>query len=335
MHVLILGGDGFIGSHLLQKHLDNGDTCTIVDIETLRTNHKSKDYSYIHCDLSLSIKKNIKLIDKIKPDLIYNCVAIANPSFYVKYPKETFELDFKINYENIIKPIIATEIPLVHFSTSEIYGKKWNEPYNEDKTNLIIGPTQKSRWIYATSKILLEQLLLAEKSKFIIIRPQNFIGWNMDWLPDMENNTNKFWIPRLPACFLNALFYDKDLYIVNPGTQKRCYTHISDAVDCIYNLVQSFELCEGEVFNVGNNANEISITELAHLFITLWFEYTGKQHNKIKNINGEDFFGEGYEDCERRFFSDEKIKNYIFWEPKINIKDTIAKTIEDAIKNYK
>lgn len=230
MKVLILGGDGFIGSHLLQKHILSNDECVVLDINNIRTKPTGKVYRYLKQDISLGNLNSI--LSNVKPDLVYNCVAVATPAYYVKYPKETFELDFLVNYEKICKPLLEAKIPFIHFSTSEIYGKKWESKYKEFKSDLILGPVNKSRWIYATSKILLEQLLISSSNNnFVIIRPQNFCGWDMDWLPDMLSNNDKKWIPRLPACFLNSLFYSKNLIIVKPGTQQRCYTHIDDATD--------------------------------------------------------------------------------------------------------
>ena len=128
-----------------------------------------------------------------KPDFIFNCVAVATPHYYVKYPIDTFNLDFSVNYD-IIKSIIHHKIPFMHFSSSEVYGKKWESPYQEDITDLTIGPTHKSRWIYATSKIMLEQLIKAHNCEHVIVRPQNFFGWDMDWLPDMNTNIDNKWL---------------------------------------------------------------------------------------------------------------------------------------------
>jgi nucleoside-diphosphate-sugar epimerase len=335
MKVLLLGGDGFIGSHLLQKHILKGDRCTVLDINNIRTSSKSTDYKFIKHDISKT--KLEKILKEERPDLVYNCIAVATPSYYVKYPLETFELDFELNYYNICKPLLKSQIPFVHFSTSEVYGKKWLSIQEENKTNLIIGPTNKLRWIYATSKILLEQLLIGSRqNNFIIIRPQNFCGWDMDWLPGLKINKDKKWIPRLPACFLNALFFNKPIYVVRPGSQKRCYTHINDAVEGIYSLITNWSKCNQDpIFNIGNPNNEIDILSLANLYKDIWYKQTGKKSQKIKLISGEKYYGKGYEDCDRRLFSDKKIKQTTGWSAKINLDETISSLISDALKNYK
>lgn len=337
MNILILGGDGFIGYHLLQKHLSIGDKCTVIDINKLRTTPLDRSYQYIHFDFAGSNKNFAKLLKKIKPDLIYNCVAIATPHYYVKFPIETFNLDFKINYENICLPIIEQSIPLIHFSTSEVYGKKWTSIYKEDESNLIIGPTNKSRWIYATSKILLEQLLLASNIKELaIVRPQNFCGSDMDWLPGINNHSNKTWKPRLPACFLSNLFNNKPLVIVKPGTQKRCYTYIDDGIEGIFSIYKNWAECNNkEIFNIGNPNNEINIIDVAKKYIDAWEKITEKKSKGYIFKTGVQYYGDGYEDCERRLFSNEKIYKYTKWRPKIDIDATIYNTVTLAIKKFK
>lgn len=335
MKILILGGDGFIGSHLLHKHLERKDECIVVDIENLRTFKHSRKYKYIHKDLSKDADDLKHILKRHKPDFVYNCVAVATPSFYVKYPVETFDLDFKVNYENICLPLIKSKIPFIQFSTSEVYGKEWTEPHNEDTSNLVLGPTQKCRWIYASSKILLEQLILAHHCNCCIIRPQNFCGWDMDWLPDISTNVNRKWIPRLPACYLNALFSHSPLVVVEPGTQKRCYTHIDDGIEGILAVVDNWSKCKGEVLNVGNARNEVSIKDVAEKYLKTWYKLTRMSNEGIIFKTGEDYYGDGYEDCPRRLFCSKKMYNLTGWIANINLEDTISKTIELAIRNYK
>lgn len=336
MRILILGGDGFIGSHLLTAHVQEQNETFIVDVNNLRTKTNHDEYDYIYKDLNINTYEQTKLlVRELKPDLVYNCVAIANPDFYVKFPIQTFELDFTVNY-NIIQALIHCKVAFVHFSTSEVYGKKWTETYNEDTTDLILGPTQKTRWVYATSKILLEQLILAHNTDCCIIRPQNFCGWDLDWLPDIANNGNKKWIPRFPACVLNSLYTNKSINIVLPGSQTRCYTHIDDAIKALISIEKNWSKCRNQVINIGNPRNEISIEQFALKMIQEWNTVVDPQHRFNKQLNyipGEKLYGEGYEDCERRFFSTSKIHNLTKWYPEIDINETVTKIITDAITN--
>lgn len=339
MKILILGGDGFIGSHFASFAKNKQNDVYVVDKENIRSsrNNIHSPY-YIQTDLFFDTEKQINsIITKIQPDIILNCVAVATPHYYITNPIDTFNLDFTLNY-NIIKNILKHNIPLIHFSTSEVYGKKWNSIYKEDTSDLTIGPTHKSRWIYASSKILLEQLIIAHNGEHCIVRPQNFCGWDMDWLPDINNIQNNFWKPRLPANMLNNLFSKKPLQVVLPGTQKRCYTHINDAVEGLYTIIDNWSKCKKQTLNIGNINNEITIMDMA---IKIQLEWNNLVEDRLKNnfyiqlVDINSFYGEGYEDCERRLFCDKKMFNLTGWKAKINIKDTVNLLIKEALINYK
>lgn len=336
MNVLILGGDGFIGSYLRKLHISKQDTVLIVDINNIRT--KDAADIFIKEDLSVDTKNKIQsLINKYKPDFVYNCVAIANPDFYTKYPIQTFNLDFLINHD-IITQLIHNKIPFMHFSTSEVYGKKWSKMYTEDTTDFIIGPSKKCRWIYATSKILLEQIIFGHSADCCIVRPQNFCGWDLDWLPSIEQNTDKKWIPRLPACIINNLFCNKPLNIVLPGSQKRCYTDIQEAVHGLYSITQSWEKCRGQVFNVGNPNNEIAVKDFILILKHKWNSFVPREYYHTGGVNymtGESLYGEGYEDCERRLFSSEKITLATEWKPSVSIDQITTDLIKNSFTNYR
>ena len=338
-NVLILGGDGFIGSHLTIHLNNNHYNVYVVDKADLRsTRNGILNPKYIYADLSINTFKTLTdIISQTKPDIILNCVAVATPHYYVKYPIDTFNLDFTVNYD-IVKCILHHKIPYIQFSTSEVYGKKWIEPYSEDTTDLIIGPTHKSRWIYATSKILLEQLIVSHGGEYCIIRPQNFCGWDMDWIPCINTNIDNKWKPRLPACMLNNLFSNSPLQVVLPGTQKRCYTLIDDAINGIKGIIDNWDTCKSHIFNIGNKNNEIQIIDLVKLIQTKWNQLVSdnlKNTYNIEFIDGNEFYGEGYEDCERRYFDDSKIINMTDWKPQYNIEQTVEKIIKDALFNYK
>lgn len=337
MNIMILGGDGFIGSYLTHAHINNQDQVIVVDVNNIRLDREDERFGFILDDLSFNTKDKVDMyIRTYKPDFIYNCVAVANPDYYVQYPIQTFDLDFMVNY-NIIQSIMDNKVPFVHFSTSEVYGKKWTKKYTEDNTDFVIGPAHKSRWIYATSKILLEQLIKANDSDCCIIRPQNFCGWNMDWLPMMDTNQDKKWKPRLPACFLNNLFTNTPFVIVNPGTQMRCYTHINDAVDALMNIHTNWDSCKGETINIGNKDNEETIENVMQTFRVIWNRTVDGDHchnGKVIYKDGTDFYGDGYEDCERRMFDDTKSKKLLQWDPKYNLVETITDVITKALDNY-
>jgi len=330
MRVLILGGDGFIGSHLRNMHIALDDEVMVVDHNTLRSNPGSEEYNFY----LMKVEKFFKEYNVGPVDVIYNCVAIATPDYYIKNPAGTLDLDFSLN-KYIIDHIshVYPTAKKIHFSSSEVYGKTWTEPYTE-QSNCVFGPADKTRWIYATSKLLLDQYILGEELGWCIIRPFNFCGEDIDWLPAMNTNDN-YWKPRLPACFLNCLLTDMPLVVVEPGTQKRCYTYIDDATQGILSIIDAWDNCEGEIINLGNKNNETTIDNMADLFIKKYEEITGKKTSGKITMPPNLFYGPTYEDSERRLFSDEKMVRLTGWEPKIDLEETVEITIKNALEIYK
>jgi UDP-apiose/xylose synthase len=238
--------------------------------------------------------------------------------------------------KEIIDMLHYKGFPFIHFSSSEVYGKNWTEPYTEE-SDCILGSASKQRWIYATSKLLLDQYILSSKMNCCILRPFNFIGHDIDWLPDIHDaiSKDKTWIPRVPACFLNSLFMKKPMTIVNPGTQSRCYTHIDDAVLGILSVVDNWDKCSGEIINIGNPDNEINIETLAKKMSTEWKSQMGERAKRPKHIDGTKFYGKGYEDSNRRLFSDAKMRKLTGWKASMGINETIRTTVKDAIEVFK
>ena len=333
--ILIFGGDGFIGSHLRDAHLDRGDEVTVIDKNEIR--HKGHRKCKVYkCELTKNnIGNFISLIhDK---DFIYNCIAVATPDFYVKYPIETFELDFELNYE-ILKTIHKYKIPYIHFSTCEVYGKyQLSDKYSEKISPLIMGPSHKVRWIYATSKILLEQLILSHHKRgdceAVIVRPFNFIGHDIDWIPCIDGEQD--WSPRVYSCFLSALLSNLPMFVVEPGTQTRSYCYIDDAVEALLSITDNFDNCKGKVINIGNPENETTIIRLAKLMRSMYGLFGKKQYtSKIIKISGDSFYGPGYEDSEKRVPDISLIKNLTGWEPKMSLYDTLKLSMMKSIKMF-
>lgn len=335
---MILGGDGFIGSHLRDAHIKLDDEVLVVDKNTLRFREIDDQYYIQLLDLmgeyDWYMFKN--MFKQFKPDFVYNCIAVANPDFYVKEPILTFNIDFVLN-KKIIDFLVEEHIPFLHFSTSEVYGKLQNgKEYVEQESNLILGPTHKIRWIYATSKILLEQLILSYIAKFeiesCIVRPFNFIGYDIDWIPSLEMSGNE-WKPRVYSCFMDNLLNNEDLKIVYPGTQKRCYCYIDDAIDGLLSILFNWDKCKGKVLNIGNPNNETNIIRLARRMIKTFNKITVNEFNKdMILVDGQNFYGFGYEDSERRMPNVDLIKSLTGWEPKISLDEmletSMIKTLE-------
>jgi len=233
--VTILGCGGFIGSHTLERLLTATDDFVIgVDvnsqkIEKFLTNPR---FSFVRQNIFTGSKIE-KFIEK--SDLVISLAAICNPALYNTKAIDVINSSFT-NHLDLLKICTETGTWLIHFSTSEVYGKtlshftgsnaKKDYVLNEDESMHILGPTQSQRWSYANAKQLMERLIYAyhqeNNLKFTIVRPFNFIGPRMDYLPEIEGGG----IPRVLACFMDALIFNKPLQLVDGGKNKRVFTYI-------------------------------------------------------------------------------------------------------------
>jgi len=347
LSICILGCGGFIGSHLVASLLSE-TACTIygVDITDAKIGDLTEnDRFYFTCADVSDLSKIQPLIEK--SDVVISLVALCNPSLYNTIPLDVIE----INYEHPLKVVkMCSELDkwLIHFSTSEVYGQTVNyvagkrennsqQLLSENSTPLILGPISAQRWSYACAKQLLERTLYAygfqKNLSYTIIRPFNFIGPRMDFIPGVDGDG----VPRVIACFMDALLHKKPIQLVDGGRAKRVFTYIDDAVDAIICILQNRKNAHQQIFNVGTPGNEISIKELAEQMIALYSEITQsaqKSECSIEQVSGIEFYGEGYEDSDRRIPDIRNIQEKTGWKPRISLYEALEKTIKSYINYY-
>lgn len=346
--IAILGCGGFIGSHLLERLLVEQEWKIIgVDVVSKKISHLLGKSNFKFCLIDINeIEKLVPILKGV--GTVISLAAICTPYNYVKNPLKVIESNF-ISYYPIIKWCSNLGCRLIHFSTSEVYGKTVgcvsgitndNPKYyllNEEKTPLIMGPISAQRWCYATAKQLTERTIFAfgfeQGLEYTIIRPFNFIGPKMDFIPTKIEEG----VPRVLACFMEALLNDRPLKLVDGGKSRRCFTAIEDAVEAIMLIIKNREKVNRKILNIGNPANEIAIKDLANKMIEIY-----KKINPIKKdfpygteeVSSSLFYGEGYEDCDRRVPDLSLIKSLLGWEPKISLDLALEKSMEWFIKEY-
>lgn len=321
MRLFIIGAGGFIGSNLVEYLIERGEH-EIVGVDI--TDEKlmgigGANFTYIDADVT----ESPELVDKLvsETDVVIDLIAYANPSIYVSSPLEVAKLNFFENLK-IIEACIQHEKRLFQYSTSEVYGKSGHAgAYNEDTSDLVLGPTNKQRWIYASGKQYLERIIHAHgllgDIEYTIVRPFNFVGPRFDYLVEAETLGG----PRVFAHFMSALLTEGPMYLVDGGDQRRSFTHIADANDAFTVLLDSPESFN-QIYNIGNPATDISIRELAFYMMGLYEEFTGRRpQNKIIEISGEGFYGVGYEDMDRVPPDISKLRA-LGWEPTRDRRET-------------
>lgn len=349
MKILNLGAGGFIGTHLTGRLLSEGHTVIGVDTHTDKIHEflGHKHFIYIDQDIRQPGFELDRLVRDA--DLVVDLIAHANPGIYVKRPLDVFCLNFNENLR-IAEACVQHDKRLIQFSSCEVYGKtvastipeKLVDPedpalatFSEDSTGFILGPVSKHRWIYSCAKQLLERVLhaygLQGELNYTIIRPFNFIGPKIDYLPSETDG-----VPRVFSYFMEALLIGTEMKLVNGGDHRRCYTYIDDAIECTNRIVENpGNVCDRQIFNVGSPYNEVSIRELAELMRSIYHEEFGIPQDRLPDlvpVSGEEFYGEGYEDSDRRIPDITKARSLLGWEPKFRLREMLKLTMEHYIK---
>ncbi len=337
----VFGGGGFIGSHLVQRLIERGDEVTVVDISDDKLSHllPNERVEYIEADVSEPSNDELNRRIVEESELVIDLVAYANPQQYVDMPLEVVDLNYDQNLK-IVEDCVETGTRLIQFSTSEVYGKLGERTgddvvFSEDESDLIMGPIDNHRWIYATAKQLLERMVHAHGKQngleWTIVRPFNFIGERMDYIiTDPDEGT-----PRVFASFMSALLYDHPMSVVGGGENRRSFTHISDAVDAIELMIENPDShFSNEVVNIGTPGNETTIRNLADMMRDIYQDLSADGSlPRIRTPSGEEFYGEGYEDCERRVPDAEKLTS-VGWDPEYDLRETFESAMAYYIQEH-
>jgi nucleoside-diphosphate-sugar epimerase len=334
LKILILGVNGFIGNSLTAQILRDTDweiygmdiKCDKLD---MCLGHER--FHFVEGDISINrewIEYNVKKCDVIMP-----LVAIATPATYVKEPLRVFELDFEQNL-NVVRLCVKYDKRLLFPSTSEVYGMCPDGEFKEDESPLVTGPIRMQRWIYSSSKQLLDRVIWAygfqKGLRFTLFRPFNWIGPKLDELttdPEKEGSS------RVVTQFISNLFLGESIKLVDGGLQKRCFTYIDDGVACLIKIIENKDgKCDGQIFNIGNPNNEATVKELAEKLKAMFVAHPSTAHVKkvseITEVYSKDYYGEGYQDIDRRVPSIKKAKELIGWAPKVDLDTALKKTLD-------
>lgn len=330
MRILILGANGFIGSNLIRRLLAERPEYRIhaMDIhdDKLRSSLGNPKLEFVSGDMRDNwewIESTIKRCNLVLP-----LAAIANPATYVNDPLTVFELDFEANL-TVVRLCVKHGKRLVFPSTSEVYGMSPDLPYDEYSSRLVTGPIIKERWIYSTSKQLLDRVIYAygnhHNLDFTLFRPFNWYGPGLDEVYE-ERKTN-----RVVPHFLGQLLRHQPLTLVDGGKQTRCFLHIDDGLDAILRIIDNPKPAHQQTYNLGDPESETSIGELADMMMRILSEHAGYEDipntTKLKNISGDDYYGHGYQDIERRVPMIDNAMSQLGWLPTINLEDGMRQTI--------
>ena len=311
---LITGGAGFIGSHLAEALLERGWTVEVVDdLSTGSIENISHLKGHPHFAYTLDSVMNrsvmLELVDRA--DVIFHLAAAVGVRLIVEKPVHTIETNIKAT-ELILELAARKRRPLLLASTSEVYGKLDKPRFSEDD-DVILGPTSKSRWCYAASKMIDEFLARAYFKEHglptVVARLFNTIG-------PRQTGQYGMVVPR----FVRLALAGQPIPVYGDGTQRRSFTWVGDVVGAMLALIANPQ-AHGEVFNIGHT-KEISIYDLALLVK----EMTASA-SEITLVPYEQAYEAGFEDMPRRAPDITKIQRLIGYRPGLGLPEMLERVI--------
>ncbi|WNK74098.1 bifunctional UDP-4-amino-4-deoxy-L-arabinose formyltransferase/UDP-glucuronic acid oxidase ArnA (plasmid) [Pantoea agglomerans] len=330
--VLILGVNGFIGNHLTERLLqDEHFEVYGLDISSDAISRflDHPRFHFVEGDIAIHsewIEYHIKKCDVILP-----LVAIATPIEYTRNPLRVFELDFEENLK-IIRDCVKYQKRIIFPSTSEVYGMCTDDSFDEDCSNLVVGPINKQRWIYSVSKQLLDRVIWAygekEGLRFTLFRPFNWMGPRLDNL-----NAARIGSSRAITQLILNLVEGSPIKLIDGGKQKRCFTDIQDGVEALFRIIENKQLnCDGQIINIGNPDNEASIKELAEQLLASFERHPLRSQFPpfagFREVESSSYYGKGYQDVEHRKPAIRNARRLLGWTPTVTMDVTIDNTLD-------
>jgi len=320
VNALITGGAGFIGSHLAEQLLDQGHGVIVLDnlstgsIENIRHLKGREGFSYT-IDSITNESLLAELIDR--SDVVFHLAAAVGVKLIVEQPVYTIETNVH-GTEVVLKHANKKKKLVVIASTSEVYGKSADVPFREN-ADLVLGPSAKHRWAYACSKLIDEFLALAywkeKKLPVVIVRLFNTVG---------PRQTGQYGMV-LPT-FVRQALAGHPITVFGDGTQSRSFTYVGDVVGALIRLAGDTRAI-GEVFNIGN-MGEVTIADLAAKVKAM-----AGSCSPIHYIPYDQAYEAGFEDMPRRVPDITKIREFVGYEPKMQLDEIIRTVIEHMRAN--
>ncbi len=317
MKALITGGAGFIGSHLAERLIKDGNEVLVVDnlstgkLENIAGLKGKAGFDFVKGNIC-NAKLMLSLAEKC--DVIYHLAAAVGVQLIADDPVHTVETNIS-GTQAVLEAANKYKRRILLASTSEVYGKSEQVPFKEDD-DIVLGSTSMPRWAYACSKAVDEFLGFAFHQQFalevIIARFFNTIGLRQTGRYGMV-------VPR----FIQSALKGKPLQIYGTGKQSRCFCYVVDVVEAIVRLMDCKE-ATGRVFNIGSD-EEITIEQLANKII----EATGGKSKK-EYVSYEAGYGRPIEDMMRRVPCLDRIKKTVGWQPKTRLDHVIKILVEST-----
>lgn len=313
MRVLVTGGAGYIGSHLVDRLVVLGHDVTVLDdLSTGNEANLADSRSNVRFVQDTILDE--LLVNKLvrRADTVFHLAAGVGVGNIVAKPLAALITNTR-GAENVIEACVKHDKRLLLASTSEIYGKTGKMPMSEDDDR-VLGSTTIARWGYSTAKAIDEHLALAHAQhglRMSVVRYFNSFGPRLD--------------PRgygsVVANLVRQALDGEPLTVHGDGNQTRCFTYVDDTVEGTLRAGLDTK-AEGIVFNVGND-RETTINDLARLVI----EMTGSC-SEIRHVSYEERYGKGFEDTKRRVPDVRRAAEVLGFRAAVELREGLERTLQ-------
>lgn len=312
MHVLITGGAGFIGSHLVQLHMERGDCVHVID--DLSTGRAENIVPYLENDNFRLTEADLLLWDGLEKavawsDRIYHMAAVVGVKRVLEDPVKVMSINVA-GTERLLRAVNtgAWNPQVVIASSSEVYGFNPEAGFSEE-SDLVFRSAGRLRWSYAATKLADEYLAFAYARKFnlgiTIARLFNTVG---------PRQVGRYGMV-LPN-FIEQALRQEPITVYGDGSQTRSFCDVRDTIMAL-DLLAGCDQANGEVVNVGND-QEIAIRQLAELV-----KERAQSRSPIVTIPYQEAYGEEFEDVTHRRPILTKLQQLTSFAPRWSLTDTI------------
>jgi nucleoside-diphosphate-sugar epimerase len=330
-NILILGCNGFIGHHLIERILGTTDWSIVgLDIRDDRVARYKNNSRFSFrlasmMDSGAWIKEQLKVCDTMLP-----LVAIATPSTYVSDPLRVFELDFEANLA-VVRMCVEAKKRVIFPSTSEVYGMCTDSQFDPYESHFVLGPINKPRWIYSCGKQLLDRIIHAygiQGLDYTLFRPFNWIGAGLDSIENPAPGS-----ARVISQFIGHIWRGENISLVNGGEQKRAFMYADDAINALMSIIENKGgIATRKIYNIGNPDANHSIRVLAERMLALAPKYpmfaSGAAKTQIVEISSDDYYGEGYQDVQHRVPKIDNTMRELNWKPAIDLDGALSRIFD-------
>lgn len=315
MKIMVTGGAGFIGSHLCRQLLNLGHELYVIDdLSTGRYENIASLVSNERFHFIVDTILNKETVERLmlECELVYHLAASVGVKRIVERPVDTIETNV-LGSHAVMSLAAKYHRKVILFSTSEVYGKNSQLPFDEE-ADCVYGPTTKSRWSYGCTKALDEFLGLAYHKEMglpiVIVRVFNMIG------PGQSGQYGMV-VPN----FVRQALRKQPITVFGDGTQTRCFTFVGDLVETLMRL-QDMPEANGQIFNVGSTES-ISIHDLAKKVKAMTHSAS-----EIIFVPYDEAYEAGFEDMQKRKPNIDKVFKTVGYKPTTTLEEALTDIID-------